>query len=107
MDYQNKYDLLDFNDFYTINTIINMRIHVCNYKENLIINNENDIEFKTTIFQMKYLEKPEIYKVLSKSQLESEKQKITAKFREILLQKSRNNISFQSDKKIDLSYDSH
>jgi len=86
-----------------------MKIHVCNYKENLIINNENDIEFKTTIFQMKYLEKPEIYKVLSKSQLESEKQQITAKFRDILESKSKG-ISekiYNSNKKKNLSYDSY
>ena len=89
MNYQNKYDMVNFNDFFTMNTIINMKIQICNYKENLIMNNENDIELKTTIFQMKYLEKPEVYKVLPKLTLEFEKQQITAKFRELLLKKSR------------------
>jgi hypothetical protein len=101
--------MLDFNDFFIMNTIINMKIHISNYRENLISNNENDIEFKTTIFQMKYLEKPEIYKVLPKSTLESEKQHITAKFRELLLKKSIgiSEKNYNSDKKIDLSYDSY
>jgi hypothetical protein len=101
MNYQNSYELLDMNDFLKINTIINMKIHVSNYRENLIINNEKNIEFKTTIFQMKYLEKPEIYKVLSKLQLESEKQQITAKFREILLKKSKGTslTNYNSDEK--------
>ena len=53
---------------------------------------------------MKYLEKPEVYKVLPKLTLEFEKQQITAKFRELLLKKSK---SIQNAKKIELSYDSH
>ena len=55
MDYQNTNTLLDLNDFFTMNTIINMKIQVCKYEESLVRNNEEDIEFKTTIFQMKYL----------------------------------------------------
>ena len=100
MDYQNTNTLLDLNDFFTMNTIINMKIQVCKYEESLVRNNEEDIEFKTTIFQMKYLEKPEIYKVLSKSMLESEKQQITAKFRELIEKKSKG-IILNSEKKIE------
>ena len=75
-------------DFYTMNVIIMMKIAINKYENNLIHNNENDIEYKTTLFHMKYLEKPEVYKILSKKVLESEKQKVTAKFREMLANKS-------------------
>lgn len=75
-------------DFFSMNIIIMMEIAVNKYENKLISDNENDIEYKTTLFKMKYLEKPEVYKTLSKKVLESEKQKVTAKFREILANKS-------------------
>ena len=92
--------LLNFNDFFSMNAIISMNIEVSKYKyelKNSSLNND-DIDYKITLFQMKYLEKPEMYKKLSKLQLEQEKQMITAKFREILDRRSRN---IQLDKKIE------
>jgi hypothetical protein len=75
-------------DFFSMNIIIMMEIAVNKYENKLISDNENDIEYKTTLFKMKYLEKPEIYRTLPKTILESEKQKVTAKFREMLANKS-------------------
>ena len=75
-------------DFFSMNIIIMMEIAINKYENKLISDNENDIEYKTTLFKMKYLEKPEVYKTLSKKVLESEKQKVTAKFREMLANKS-------------------
>jgi hypothetical protein len=76
-----------------MNAILEMNIAISNYRTKLTMNNEDDIEYKTTIYHMKYLEKPEIYKKLSKTKLDFEKQFITAKFREIIDRKSRNIIN--------------
>jgi len=100
MDQEYDIPLLNFNDFFSINAIISMNIEISKYKyelKNSSLTND-DIDYKITLFQMKYLEKPEIYKKLTRSQLEQEKQMITAKFREILDRRSRN---IQIDKKIE------
>jgi len=81
-----------------MNALLEMNIAISNYRRQLVMSNEDDIEYKTTIFHMKYLEKPEIYKKLSKTKLEFEKQCITAKFREIIDRKSR---LISPNKKID------
>jgi len=91
----------DFNGFFTLNAILDMNIAICNYKCDLVSNNEDDIEYKITIFKMKYLEKPEIYKSLPKQRLDLEKQSITAKFREIIDRKSRNIVNKINIKKIE------
>jgi hypothetical protein len=95
MNLNNSDDEFNFNDtinemhdFFSMNIIIMMHIAVEKYRNKLIDNNENDIEYKTTLFEMKYLEKPEVYRTLSKTALESKKQKVTAKFREMLANKS-------------------
>jgi len=97
-----EYDdsLLNFNDFFTMNAIINMELEISKYKYELktACEKNDDIDYKITLCKMKYLEKPEIYKKLTKSQLEQEKQIVTAKFREILERRSRN---IQLDKKIE------
>ena len=95
MNFNNQNERMNFTDtinemydFYNMNIIIIMQIELNKYENNLINNNENDIEYKKTLFLMRYLEKPEVYKILSKKVLESEKQKVTAKFREMLGNKS-------------------
>jgi hypothetical protein len=102
MDLEYDIPLLNFNDFFTINAIINMELEVSKYKYELktTCENNDEIDYKITLFKMKYLEKPEIYKKLTRSQLEQEKQIVTAKFREILDRRSRNRFS-SSDKKIE------
>jgi hypothetical protein len=83
-----------FDNYFRINVIYDMNIDACRYRSELLLNNETDIEYKMALYKMKYLEKPEVYKVLSKDLLKKEKETITNLFKDILRSKSSNtNIS--------------
>jgi hypothetical protein len=79
-----------FANYFSINVIYDMNIDACKYRSELLLNNETDIEYKMALYRMKYLEKPEVYKVLSKDLLQKEKETITNVFKNILRSKTSN-----------------